>query len=281
MRSLCPIAFAGILIVIFFLMAQPLQSANEFRARVSKKSFAREVTQADVEAEIEFGREVAARILGQYKVVRDKKITTYVNLVGKAVAIHCNRPELDFKFAVLNTSSINAYAAPGGYIFVTAGAVKIMKDEAELAGVLAHEIAHSTERHIVKELGIKGEESSAQAGIAHLLGAMGDPARMAFKQAVDKAMDILFTTGYQQQDEFEADRSGTLLLASTGYDPLALERYIARLSAQPISADMKIINDTHPSYDKRQAAFRALAAEYHLDTVKHPALQERFAAYVN
>jgi predicted Zn-dependent protease len=248
---------------------------REFRARVSSVETATTISAEDQAAEIRFGREVAAHILGRYKLHRNDELSRYVNLVGRAVALYCNRPDLPWKFAVLDTASINAYAAPGGYIFVTRGALGIMEDEAELAAVLGHEIAHTAERHIVRELGIKGESQSAQAGIAHLLGAMGDPTRVAFKQAVDKAMDILFQQGYSRQDEAGADQGGTIILAATGYDPTALIRYLGKLKqSQP--AELEILNRTHPPIDARLAALHLAISETGLDKVSGPTLKERF-----
>ena len=258
------------------LKAEP----RSFRARVSAElatSGAGEITDSDLAAEISFGREVSAHILGRYRLDRNAKLTRYVNLVGKAVALNTNRSELDFKFAVLNTDTVNAYAAPGGYVFITRGALDNMEDEAELAAVLAHEIAHTTERHIVKELGIKGSNQSAEAGIAHLIGGAGDPARVAFKQAVDKAMDILFQQGYSRQDEASADQSGNIFLAATGYDPSGLVRYLAKLKKIK-STELEILNRTHPPYDERIAALNLVISETGLDKISAPTVKERFNA---
>ncbi|WP_428623529.1 M48 family metalloprotease, partial [Sedimenticola sp.] len=157
----------------FLLLAiAPVSDAGNYRARTSQSDaiVTQEDITADVEAEIKVGREIAARILGRFGVLEDARLTRYVNLVGKSVALNASRPEIEFRFAILDTQSVNAYAAPGGYIFVTKGALDLMQDEAELAGVLAHEIAHVTEKHIVDELRIRGESKSSSAGIAALIG---------------------------------------------------------------------------------------------------------------
>ena len=273
----------GLVLVVLAVgvLAQPVIGAGQtFRSRASEIAYTGQFTDEDVKAEVAFGREVAARILGKYRLVRDDELTRYVNLVGRSVAMHCRRPELAFRFAVLDSSSINAYAAPGGYIFVTRGALDKLSDEAELAGVLAHEIAHAAERHIVKELNIKGSEQSAAAGIAHLLGAMGDPTRVAFKQAVDKAMAILFEKGYKKRDEFEADKTGTLMLAATGYDPAALSRYLERIE-KVRTDEVKILNDTHPEYDKRLAALLEVLAVNGLEKINNPTVKQRYEKYVH
>lgn len=248
---------------------------RDFRARSSDNLVDEEFTADDLAAEIGFGREVAAHILGRYRLDRTDRLNRYVNLVGRAVALHSSRSELEFHFAVLDSSTINAYAAPGGYIFVTRGAIATMSDEAELAAVLAHEVAHVAERHIVRELGIKGEGGSAQAGLAHLIGAIGDPTRVAFKQAVDKALDILFQQGYSRNDEANADQHGLVLLTATGYDPSALSRYLIKLE-ESRPAELEIYNRTHPPFDERLAALNLVISETGLDQVEGPTLKERF-----
>ncbi len=108
-------------------------SGAKFRQRVSSGD---EGLSSDIDEEVRFGREVAARVIARYGLYDNPKLMKYVNLVGHVISRTTNRPELEFHFAVLNTDEINAYAAPGGYVFVTRGALLRMRDEAELAGVL-------------------------------------------------------------------------------------------------------------------------------------------------
>lgn len=211
------------------------------------------LVEEDVAAEIEFGREVAARIIGRYGLYQNTVVTKYVNLVGKVVAMNANRPELEFRFGVLNTDQVNAYAAPGGYVFVTRGALSKMQDEAELATVLAHEISHIAQRHVVKELNIKGADGSAASGLARLIGGGTDSARVAFSQTVDKALDILFKDGYKREDEVQADQNAIILSATAGYDPGGLIRYFTRLNAAK-GKQTEILDKTHPVYGERITA---------------------------
>ncbi len=251
----------------------------DFRERVSATALTTtDALIADVKAEIEFGREVAARILGKYPLSKDDALLRYVSLVGGSVARHSGRTELAYRFGVLETDDLNAYAAPGGYIFITRGALALMEDEAELAAVLAHEIAHVTQKHIVKELDIKGMQKSPEAGITHLLGGTGDPLRIAFAQAVDKAIDLLFSSGYKRQDEFEADRVGTLLAAQSGYDPLALQRYLERVSRIK-GRQSAILTHTHPPFANRLAALRTLSDEEGLNAISAQNLKSRFVQH--
>ncbi|OGW05291.1 MAG: hypothetical protein A3I04_03580, partial [Nitrospinae bacterium RIFCSPLOWO2_02_FULL_39_110] len=219
-------------------------ASEDFRRRKSQtlaeESFS---TKDDVEAEIIFGREVAARILGRYKLYEDKNLARYINMVGRSAAQYANRPEIEFRFAILNTDIVNAFAAPGGYIFITKGALRLMEDEAELAGVLAHEVAHVSERHIVKELNIKGTEASPSAGLARIVGGGTDTMRAAFTQVVDKAVEILFEKGLKRQDEMDSDRIGTMLIVSAGYDPAGLQRYLKKISTDE-KEDTKLLTGT-------------------------------------
>lgn len=218
------------------------------------------VVPEDVREEITFGREVAARIIGRYGLYENSEVTKYVNLVGRMVAVNTNRPEIDFRFAVLNTDEINGYAAPGGYIFVTRGALGRMQDEAELAGVLAHEVSHVANKDIVKELNIHGSEESPTSGLARMIGGATDTARVAFSQAVDKAIDILFKNGYKREDEVRADKTAVTVAAIAGYDPAGLPRYLERIGAVK-GKGTEVLDSTHPSTTERVAWIRATIQE--------------------
>jgi predicted Zn-dependent protease len=152
-----------------------------------------------------------------------------------------------------------------------------MKDESELAGVLAHEIMHVSEKHIVKELNIHATDDSAVAGFARLIGGSSEAARTAFAQAVDKAMDMLFSAGYKRDDERSADRNGLMLTAVAGYDPNGLVRYLDRIAALK-GAHTSVLDKTHPPYAERTALLKEVVeAEGMSDGATH---QERFAAEI-
>jgi predicted Zn-dependent protease len=200
----------------------------------------------------------------------------YVNLVGRVLSRMTNRPEIDFHFAILNTDEINAYAAPGGYVFVTRGALLKMQDESELAGVLAHEMGHIIEKHVVKELNIKGQETSAVSGLAHLIGGSTESARMAFSQAVDKALDMLFKDGYQREDEKQADKDAVLFCALSGYEPTGLVKYFERLSAAK-GSKTEVLDKTHPSYGARIALLKGTITEEGIDRGNYKTHKGRFS----
>jgi len=254
MRRLLLLLFISVMVTASLQVAA---ATRDVRARASADITTLRDIQADVEAETEFGSDVAARILGEYPLVDNPEVNRYLNLVGNAVASRGSRPELTYHFALVESDTVNAFAAPGGYIFVTTGAFRILRDEAELAAVLAHEVAHVNQRHIVKELGIRGSDAAPEAGISRLLGGSTDPARMVFVQAVDRAIEILFESGLKRQDEFEADRIGVLTLAFSDYDPRALARYLKRI--QSLESDrLETLSRTHPSFAARLRAIDKL-----------------------
>lgn len=269
----------SVVALLVLVTATAAYAVQDFRDRITTTRVATlDSITADVEAEIEFGRDVAAKILGRYRRYDDATLNRYVNLIGRAVAQNSTRPELTFRFTVVNTDEINAYAAPGGYIFLTHGALQLMDDESELAGVLAHEVAHVSQKHIVKELDIKGFEKDSEVGLSRFLGGASDPARVAFAQAVNKAVEILFSEGLKKDDEYEADRVGTLLATETGYDPTALNRYLGRV--QRIKGDKTaILSHTHPPFDQRIIRISALLKEEQLDRMNAPKVKKRFVQY--
>jgi predicted Zn-dependent protease len=266
------------LLTAFVLPAAAVAADDQaWRQRVSAAP--QEMTNDDVTEEIRFGREVAARLIGRYGLYTNDTLTKYLNLVGLSLAANSNRPELTYHFAVLNTSEINAYAAPGGYIFVTRGAIEKMQDESELAGVIAHEMGHVNGKHVVKELDIKATEGSAVSGLARLIGGGTESARIAFSKAVDKAMDTLFTTGYKREDEIQADKGSVMLCAVAGYDPGGLVRYFERIKAAK-GKTTEVLDKTHPAYEARIVLLKDIITEAGVDPAALKTHKARFSEAV-
>jgi beta-barrel assembly-enhancing protease len=212
------------------------------------------------EKEYEIGFGIAAVVAGRYPVLGDEALQRYVDLVGQTVALASPRArEMDFRFAVLDVDDVNAFAAPGGYIFVTRGALALMEDEAELAGVLAHEVAHVDEKHVLEQIRRSAVLSTARSE-TQLTGAILD-------QVAAAGSGLLFT-GLGRGDELEADSLGILHAASVGYDPDGLRRFLARLrEAQEgargagVQGRLAEWRASHPPVDDRlEAVERQLAA---------------------
>lgn len=275
-------------IVLTLCAAAVVADSSNDRRRLSDQPRALASTAADVSAEIQFGRSVAAHVLSRHPLYENDALNHYVSLVGHTLAASSGRSDLTFHFAVLDTDLINAYAAPGGYIFVTRGALAVIKDEAELAAVLAHEIAHVSLKHIVRAMNIRA--GNAADGLSGMLSGISDPLRAAFSTAVDQAMSILFQKGLDQSDEFAADQYAFQLLALTGYDPSALENILQELrdrsgalhTSGALNKDgaLQTITSTHPAFTLRIDALRATTATVDLANVGRVRLAERFLDHV-
>ncbi|GAB4304532.1 MAG: hypothetical protein Fur0034_21510 [Desulfuromonadia bacterium] len=250
-RSLIPLLLLSLLGGASLLPAADITDTQcRWRLRASGAGPAG-YSQGDIEQEVEFGREVAARILGRHPLHTDKSIQRYVSRVGALLARNSSRPELTFRFAVIDSNIVNAYSTPGGYVFVTTAALRQMKNEAELAGVLAHEIAHVCERHIVRDLDIRGKDTSGISSIAALIGGASDAARVAFAQAVDRAVEILFSEGYSRNDERQADEDAVYFTLMAGYDPSGLITLFQR-----VSETRPAVGKSYPAYDERSGLLR-------------------------
>jgi len=265
-----------LLVLIAIAVPGSVMSADDQAWRQRVSSAPPEMTSDDVTEEIRFGREVAARLIGRFGLYSSDPLMKYVNLVGQSLAANSNRPELKYYFAVLNTSDINAYAAPGGYIFITKGAIDKMQDESELAGVIAHEMGHINGKHVVKELDIKATEGSAVSGLARLIGGGTESARLAFSKAVDQAMDTLFKTGYKREDEIQADKGSVMQCAVAGYDPAGLIHYFERISAAK-GKSTEILDKTHPGYEARIILLKDTISVAAIDTTSLKTYKDRFA----
>lgn len=236
--------------------------------------------EANERAEIRVGREVAARILARHELHPDDALQAYVNRLGVALALHGTRPDLDFHFGVIESDQVNAYAAPGGYVFITSAALDMMEDEAELAAVLAHEIAHVDARHIVDALDIRAPESSPMAGLTRFFGGATEVAQVFFAQAVDEVLAVLFEQGLQREDEFQADRDGLRLASRAGYDSGGLDRFLTRLSEMESSRTIDEMADTHPAIGERLERLSAWKEQEELGDFEGLRRQARFQRHV-
>jgi len=248
--------------------------ANQFRLRWHQLQI-HHFSEDDVKSEIRFGHEVAARILAEMDIRENPTITRYLNLVGQSLVFHSERNELQFHFALLNSPAIGAYSAPGGYVFITQGLYDIIENEAELAAVFAHEIAHINLRHIVNELNIKAVNKQDLSGLARFLGASGDTTRALVNQAVEKAYQVLFKNGFKKNQEMQADANAVQLLALTGYDPGALSSILQRIANLQGSENSK----THPQFERRNQQLHQLISRAAVDSQHFNKAAVRFNRY--
>jgi predicted Zn-dependent protease len=189
------------------------------------------------EQEYYVGRSVAATILRDYQPYRDPEATAYVNRVGQSLALASQRPQLylGYTFMILDTDEINAFATPGGHIFVTRGMLELTESEDELAAVLAHEIAHVAMRHGLGSIRTSRVITAVQDGMFESLEIVTDDqlqeVTSIFADATADVVDTLVTRGYSGGTEREADGSAVTILARVGYDPHALVRVLEKMDA--------------------------------------------------
>ena len=211
--------------------------------------------------EIELGRATSAIIGSRFPLLRDETLTRYVALVGNAVALKSERPDMRYYFGVLDSDDINAVAAAGGYIFVTRGALALMRDEATLAGVLGHEVGHIALRH--HDATIKGAKRKAAAVSGLQTGASFTSAGQ-FNQLIGIGADALgdlALKGFGQREEAASDVVGFKYAAAAGYDPAGLRDFLKTLQTQGSQPGVKQFVSTHPGVDDRLKEQEKLLAQ--------------------
>jgi predicted Zn-dependent protease len=204
----------------------------------------------DEAKEVEIGRQLASVLLGSKPLHADAALQRYVNRLGRWIALQSARPQLPWTFGVIDDPGFNAFAAPGGYVFVTKGVVDRV-DEAELAGILAHEITHVVDRHHLKALAAK-----ARSGLAAQLIASQVRTSNAVQGAISQQMLALgrnlYASGLDQSDEFDSDRQGVALAARAGFDPYGLPAVLQQLrTAAPDNPLFTLTLSTHPPAQQR------------------------------
>ena len=199
----------------------------------------------ETQSEVDIGKGVAANLLGAAPLVNDEKLQAYVNRLGWWLVQHTERTDLVWHFGVLDTDSLNAFAAPGGYVFITRGLLLNMRNEAELAGVLAHEISHVLRRHHLEAIQ-KGAKTSIMADLASMAVESSQYGNIASK-AISTGTE-LYARGLDKNDEYEADRMGVVIAARAGYDPYGLPAVLQTLDAMNSQdAGLALMFKTHPT----------------------------------
>ena len=205
------------------------------------------------EEEIKLGSDVSAKIRQRFGVVQDAAVHKYVALAGTMLTEQTTRPKLPWTFIVLDTDGVNAFAAPGGFVHITRGALALIKSEAELAGVLGHEIAHVSEKHTVnairKSKGIQIGTSEASSNRGTFLGALAN-----------RAYDMVLENSFDRGDELDADKEGILLVQKAGYAGTGLSEFLARLAQRNKGqAEKNGLFASHPETQERIGKVKQLA----------------------
>jgi predicted Zn-dependent protease len=223
--------------------------------------------------EISIGKEMASRLLGAAPLAKDENLQRYVNRVGRWLAMQTERPDLPWQFGVLEAPQLNAFAVPGGTIFVTRGLVERMKSEAELAGVLAHEISHVLRKHHLKAI-----QKGAQTALAG--DALNQALRNQNAQVREKLVSFggeIYTRGLDKSDELEADRYGVVIAARAGYDSYGLPAVLQTLQAMNATdSALALMFKTHPAPGERLTALDETMQKTLDAYARQPQLADRF-----
>lgn len=227
--------------------------------------------------EIALGREITGNLLGAAPLVKDEALQKYVNSVGRWVASQSERPDLPWRFGVIESDDLNAFAAPGGYVMITKGLYRKMTNEAQLAGVLGHEIGHVVAKHQLKVL---QKQQLLNIGASFLSKKIGNDNKLISK-AIGSGAEIS-ARSLDKSAEFEADRLGLSYATRSGYEPFGLTD-ILQILGQTSKNDgsVALLFKTHPHPDERLTEL-ADAVGSKLDNIKNgKTLENRFYTLKN
>jgi len=199
----------------------------------------------DTATEIQMGAETDVGIRQEYPVVDDPALAAYIAGIGARVAAHSDRTDVQYSFTVLESEVVNAFAAPGGYIYITTGLLALADDEAEVACVLAHEAGHVVGRHSVRSI----QNAMGIALAAELL--LGEQSE-AWGQIAGIGAG-LFMMRNSREHEFQADQFAVKYSVAAGYDPAGAVRFFEKLMAMHGSGPGGVAGwlSTHPPTDER------------------------------
>ena len=231
-------------------LGSKIRKAQETKQKVQKIA---DVHISDKE-ERALGENISTLLIQRFGVHQDKAVTKYVTLVGTVLAQASSRPDLAWEFIVLDTDGVNAYAAPGGLVHITKGALGLLKNEAELAGLLGHEIRHVTGKHTVNAI---RNSKGMSLGAEHFAGDGLTGAGISL--LANRGYEILFENSFDRGDEMDSDKVGTQLAAKVGYAPDGMIGFLNKISER--NKDQKEPNGvfaSHPQTKDRISAMEKL-----------------------
>jgi len=281
----CPLTAKLVLLAALSLLTTGFSFSDLTPERIGAitstvKSIGKATREITEDEEYYIGRAVAARLTSTYPLYRNARQTDYLNLIGQTIALHSEKPTTfgGYRFAILDSAEINAFACPGGIILVTKGMLASLKSEEELAAVLAHEISH-----VIHRDGIAAISSSRWSEALLVIGSNAarefgpkDTAKLVsvFEGSIDDVVKTLVVNGYGRDQELAADASALKFLAAAGYDPQGLTGYLKRLEEAGKGSKGGMLT-THPGTDERLEKV-ADAAINAADTSTVPRRSKRF-----
>ena len=205
--------------------------------------------------EIQMGESISKRVEEQYPPVRDPELLARLDRIGQRIAAVADRKDLFYRFVIIEEKEPNAFALPGGIIYVTTGLLKLVRSDDELASVLGHEMGHVVARHIVKR--IQGAMGLQALELLVIASRSSDP---NLRAGTDLALASILTA-YSQSDELQADRLGTRYLKKAGFQPLAAIDFMTRLRDYTYKQPSRRFSyfRTHPYFADRIRVIRGEA----------------------
>jgi len=261
-----------------FLMAGALVILAGTSCAVNPVTGRQEISLISEEKEIEIGRNSDPEILRKYGAYPDPALQNYISSIGEALARNSHRPSIAYHFKVVDSPAVNAFALPGGYVYVTRGMLAYLGSEAELAGVMGHEIGHVTERHAVQQL-------TAAFGLQ--LTSMILSAAVKGGGEFSRLTDVLSSgiiNGYGRGKELSADRLGQDYMFKTGYDPEASVSFLTalqRTEGDPLDPVSHWLAGTHPYASERIRKAQVHARELDPQMLVKTRNRERYLSQIN
>jgi Zn-dependent protease with chaperone function len=236
--------------------------------QVAKKANDAIYTEAEKQ---QLGAEVSAKIRKKFGVVQDPAVHRYVTLVGSVLTRVSRKPDYTWRFIVLDTDAVNAFAAPGGYIHITKGCLALVANESELAGVLGHELTHVVEDHTIKAL--------SKAGFVDTAASASGKGNAISSALVDQVTNIALS-GFGRGEELESDREGLDLAAKAGYGPDGLRLFLQRLADRnKSSSEKRGLFASHPQMQERLDKLAAQEKKEKPSTITLEARYKQFIGY--
>jgi beta-barrel assembly-enhancing protease len=269
MKCVLRISVLGIVLLSWSLPVEA--QLGQIQRGVKRVQQIQDIHISDAE-EQKLGEMVSQRIRQRFGVVQDPEVHRYVTLVGTLVAEASARPNLPWRFIVLDTDAVNAFAAPGGVVHITRGALALMEDEAELAGVLGHEVGHVASKHTIEAI---QKNRMIQMGADEALSNRG----LFLDQLAHRTYELVIENSFDRDDELSADRNGVLMANQAGYAPDGLAIFLTRLAERNQGAtERRGLFASHPEMKERlDRIARQIAAEKLAATARVAA---RFEAHV-
>jgi Zn-dependent protease with chaperone function len=255
MNSLRQIAARPLAAVIVAMMMLPVVASAQTNIKPGYNVFS-------PEQDVEIGRQSAAEAEQQLPLVRDAQVNDYVNRIGQRLAANAGGPQFQYQFRVVNSTDINAFALPGGFVYINRGVLDQAKNEGEVAGVVAHEIAHVALRHGTHQA---SKAYLAQAGLSILggiLGGGGGRSADIINAVGGVGLNVLFLK-YSRDLETQADVRGAQILAATGYSPNDMVNFFRTLESVDKSRKTSFLAD-HPAPPDRIARIQREAQSLHV-----------------